>query len=702
MMKNYLILILVSLNFLLNGQLTPINPFEDITAFTSVVVQGETILLSTDKSKIVRSTDAGLSWSLISANIPAGLNKLHSPTADIVYGCGSGGKIIRSINGGLTWSSVPTGITTELFDITSVNSTLLFACGAGGKILKSTNGGDSWAVSTPLPYRLNAIKFSGPQTGWAAGDFGVVLKTTDAGNSWNRVSGASADCNFAVIALFGLEGIYILGREGQLLASNNGGISWKYEFQDFYMEGDTVIAAWTYGRDSVVYADDRGALSMARIIPERLDFYYFGNSAPATAKYLHAFRTDDKKFYVVGQGPSISRAVINGNNWTSMITQLSGKELRHLRFSGDKIALVSDPLSSQVFISYNGGINWNLTKSTTQLRNLQALNSGRLFITDIYSWYSPDTGKTWKKFNNPSGFMKDVVFLDSLNGYCIIYYSMPVPSDPKGRFYHTTNGGASWIQLKVFESWRVLDLFANEAGLVWITQEVTRELLISSDHGQTFTGVYLPYDGVVAGASIGQKGFIAFRNGKIVYTTAVGAGFSFSFDNASVTLNAVSNSYSGRSLAVGNYGTIIATTDYGASWNNINTGTTLNLTAVWLLPDLSYVVATSSGEILKGERPGIFTGVKDENTEAPAAFTLGNYPNPFNGSTVIQFTLPNDSDCRLEVFSPVGSRVFAVDIKGVTGTNSYSFDASSFNSGVYLYRLTAGGKTLTGKMILLK
>ncbi len=702
MMKNYLMFVLVSFNFLINGQLTPINPFEDITAFTSVVVQGETIVVSTDKNKIVRSTDAGLSWSLISANIPAGINKIHSPATGIIYGCGSGGKIIRSTDSGVSWSPVTSGTTTELFDVSSVNSTLLFACGADGKILKSTNAGASWAVQAPVPFRLNAIKFSSPQTGWAIGDYGVVLKTTDAGNTWNRVSGVSADCNFAVIALFGLDGIYIFGKEGQLFASNDGGASWKYEFQDFYMQGDTVIAAWTYGRDSVVYADDRGALSMARITPEKLDFFHFGNKAPTMAKYNHAYRTEDKKFFVAGSGPSISRAVTNGNSWTSMITQLSGRDLRYLRFSGDRIAIVGDPAASEVYISYNGGYNWTSTKAASQVQDLQALGSGKLFITDIYSWYSADTGKTWKKFNNPSGFMKDVVFLDDMKGCCIIYYSMPVPSDPKGRFYTTTNGGASWVQKKVFDSWRVLDLFANPGGLVWITQEVTSELLTSFDHGETFSGVYLPVQGDVAGGSIDQKGYLAFTNGKVIYTSNGGASFSTKFNNSSFAIKAVSNSIGGNSLIVGNAGKIIATTDHGATWQQLPEWTTLDLTSIWLKPDFSFIVTTSTGEILKGERPGIFTGVEDESPELPVAFTLGNYPNPFNGSTVINFTLPGDSDCRLEVFSPVGSRVFATEIRGVKGINNYNFDASSLISGVYLYRLTAGGKALTGKMLLLK
>jgi len=701
-MKKYLLFAILFLVCLSYGQLTPLNPFQDVSGFTSIVVQGDIITLATDKNKIARSTDAGLSWSIISINIPARINKLHSPASGIIFGCGNSGKIIRSTDRGLSWVALSTNSTADLFDISSVNSSVLFACGTNGLILRSTNSGDSWTSSTPVPFRLNAVKFSGPQTGWAAGDYGVVLKTTDAGNSWSRISGVSADCNFAVIALFGYEAVYIFGREGQLLATTDGGIEWKYEFQDFYMEGDTVVAAWTYGRDTVVYADDRGALSMARMTPARLEFGNFGNNSPVVAKYYDAFRTPDKKFFVAGSGPSLSTASGSGNTWTSMLTLLRGRDLRHLRFSGENIAMVSDPTAAEVFVSYNGGVNWTLTKTTNQLRNLQALSSGRLFITDIYSWYSPDTGKTWKKFNNPSGFMKDVVFLDDLEGYCIIYYSMPVPSDPKGRFYHTTNGGASWVQLKVFESWRVLDLFADQNGLVWITQEVTSELLTSFNHGNTFSGFYLNVQGVVAGGNIGQNGYIAFKNGKIVYTATGGTSFSINFNDPSLSINAVSNSINGRSLAVGNNGKIIATTDYGANWSHLASGSALNLTSVWLFPDMSYIVTTSTGEILKGERPDIFTGIEDDNSELPSEFTLGNYPNPFNGSTVIHFTLPSDTDCKLEVFSPIGSRVFEVDVKGFTGNNSYNFDATSLNSGVYFYRVCAGGKSLTGKMVLLK
>lgn len=704
-MKKYIFVTLLSFGFATYGQLTPLNPFQDVTGFTSIVVQGNFITLATDKDKIARSTDGGLSFEIITANIPSAINKLHSPATGVIFGCGNSGKIIRSTDNGASWASLPTGATVDLFDISSVNGNILFACGANGIILRSTNGGDSWSASSPVPFRLNAVKFSGPQTGWAAGDYGVVLKTTDAGISWNSVPGVSAGCNFAVIALFGYEGVYIFGREGQLLATTDGGIGWKYEFQDFYMDGDTVVAAWVYGRDTVVYADDRGALSMARMTPERLVFGNFGNNSPVAGKYLDAFRTPDKQFFVAGIGPSLSRAKGDGNSWTSIITLMRGKDLRFLRVSSDNVAMVADALSSEVFVSHNGGVNWNFAKQTSTLRNLQALSGNRLFITDYASWFSVDTGKTWKKYNNPSGSMKDVIFLDSTYGYCIIYYSMPVPSDPKGRFYYTTNGGASWIQRKIFESYSVWMLFADRNGLVWITDSGYGIVNVSSDSGRTMSEYYLSgfYTGDMAvGGNIGGKGYIAYSPCRVFHTRNGGTSFSKTWEGSNMVARGVSNSINGQSLIVGNAGKIIATTDDGANWQLLPQLTSLDLTSVWLMPDLSFIVTTSTGEILKGERPGIFTGIEDGNIEVPVEFTLGNYPNPFNGSTVIHFTLPKDSECKLEVFSPIGTRVFETDITGVQGSNSYNFDASALNSGVYLYRLTAGGRYLSGKMILLK
>jgi hypothetical protein len=78
---------------------------------------------------------------------------------------------------------------------------------------------------------------------------------------------------------------------------------------------------------------------------------------------------------------------------------------------------------------------------------------------------------------------------------------------------------------------------------------------------------------------------------------------------------------------------------------------------------------------------------------APAIFALDqNYPNPFNPSTQIAFRLAVDSKVSLKVFDVLGQEVATlVNTNLVAGAHTVNFDASTLNSGVYLYRIEATG-----------
>ena len=90
--------------------------------------------------------------------------------------------------------------------------------------------------------------------------------------------------------------------------------------------------------------------------------------------------------------------------------------------------------------------------------------------------------------------------------------------------------------------------------------------------------------------------------------------------------------------------------------------------------------------------------------ELPAAVALNqNYPNPFNPSTIIQYQLPQTSHVTLQVFDMAGRRVAQLVNEQVSaGTHTVTFDASNLSSGVYMYRLQAGGSTLTRKLTVIK
>jgi hypothetical protein len=90
--------------------------------------------------------------------------------------------------------------------------------------------------------------------------------------------------------------------------------------------------------------------------------------------------------------------------------------------------------------------------------------------------------------------------------------------------------------------------------------------------------------------------------------------------------------------------------------------------------------------------------------DLPAEFALEqNFPNPFNPSTTIRYALPEAAQVRLEVYTVAGQRV-AVLASGEqrAGWHTVAFDGSSLASGVYIYRLEAGGFVQTRKLMLIK
>jgi hypothetical protein len=88
----------------------------------------------------------------------------------------------------------------------------------------------------------------------------------------------------------------------------------------------------------------------------------------------------------------------------------------------------------------------------------------------------------------------------------------------------------------------------------------------------------------------------------------------------------------------------------------------------------------------------------------PAEYTLHqNYPDPFNPSTTIAFSLPRSASASLKVYDMLGREV-ATLVNGYTtsGMHEVQFNAANLASGIYLYRLTSGNFTEVKKMMLVK
>jgi hypothetical protein len=82
----------------------------------------------------------------------------------------------------------------------------------------------------------------------------------------------------------------------------------------------------------------------------------------------------------------------------------------------------------------------------------------------------------------------------------------------------------------------------------------------------------------------------------------------------------------------------------------------------------------------------------------------GNYPNPFNPSTKVQFTVPENGNVRLRVYNVLGQEVATLFNGPAEAGNLYeaAFDASHMTSGLYFSVMEFGHQRITHKMLMTK
>ncbi|MGB2957588.1 MAG: T9SS type A sorting domain-containing protein, partial [Bacteroidota bacterium] len=98
------------------------------------------------------------------------------------------------------------------------------------------------------------------------------------------------------------------------------------------------------------------------------------------------------------------------------------------------------------------------------------------------------------------------------------------------------------------------------------------------------------------------------------------------------------------------------------------------------------------------------TDVESPAAALPADFHLAqNFPNPFNGQTVISYTLPVGGTVSLVVYSLDGREVATILRENQSaGQHTAYFDGFDLASGTYFYRLQLGKFAQTRKFVLLR
>ncbi len=102
------------------------------------------------------------------------------------------------------------------------------------------------------------------------------------------------------------------------------------------------------------------------------------------------------------------------------------------------------------------------------------------------------------------------------------------------------------------------------------------------------------------------------------------------------------------------------------------------------------------------------SGLLNEPEEKVKSFTLEqNFPNPFNGTTVIKYSLPNNDNIVLKIYDLLGNLIF-VDNLGLKSAGDHEYiwnvnrnQQNHLSSGVYFYSLNGKNQNQVKKLILL-
>lgn len=149
---------------------------------------------------------------------------------------------------------------------------------------------------------------------------------------------------------------------------------------------------------------------------------------------------------------------------------------------------------------------------------------------------------------------------------------------------------------------------------------------------------------------------------------------------------------------------VFRSTDEGIFWEEFGEGFE-SLTGVEdLMVFGDRILAGSRYGLWQRDTSEIATGIAFNDNISPESHEIvRNYPNPFNSSTTIVYSISQPSNVKIEIYDILGRISEVVENRAASaGQHKVIWNADGKPSGIYYYRLASDGYSETGRMILLK
>jgi len=422
---------------------------------------------------IKKTTDGGISWTLINTgntNILRGLFFLDAQTG---FASGVSVTILKTTNGGTTWQPLSTGYNFAFNDVRFVTAAIGVAVGSGGYVARTTDGGITWTqVTTPTTQMLNRLYVAG-NTLFALGSGGVVLRSVNNGASWTNSSVGSLN-NFALhinelgVGLLGAESaIYKTIDFGATFTAVQSGTPHSFLNKVSFANDNVGVAVgwqstngmanalirtvdggrtWT-GRTPAVNllgvhlrADGSGAVGGSSGYNEfTTNFgqsFSMGSSRPAVA--VRAVWSQNASTWIMGGG-FFNGGLYRTTNSGASFTHTPGGNIYDIYFPSALVGCAGGE-GGVLMKTIDAGSNWtSLTSpSMADINTVFFLNENLGFIgTNGTVFKTTDGGSTWTQTPGPSNVMA-LHFYTADSGYAVT---------STAGLLKTINGGGTWINL---------------------------------------------------------------------------------------------------------------------------------------------------------------------------------------------------------------------------------------------------------------
>jgi photosystem II stability/assembly factor-like uncharacterized protein len=321
----------------------------------------------------------------------------------------------------------------------------------------------------------------------------------------------------------------------------------------------------------------------------------------------------------------------------------------------------------------------------------------------IFLVRSTDSGRTWKDTTKTLGWVKKLTVVG-----CRIF----APVDD-GTILQLTDGGATW------ESVSQAGLPADNLGGFVVKDSLlfcgtlNNGLFQSASFGKNWTSIEVALGShtVIGLDTVGKTLFCLMMKDptNLLYrSTDNGSTWnnvSPGSSNADWTAGQI-YSHGGLAFATTASQNLIVSTDCGDSWKPLGGGLPANVPGYvysFAFSD-SFAFAAGGGGVWRRPLTEFASSVEHLGEEDVRTFSVSqNYPNPFNPSTTIRYGVPSRAHVTLTVFNTLGQQVSTL-VQGDQdpGYHEVKFDAQNLPSGVYFYRMHAGGYTVTKKLLYLR